>query len=178
MISYEFPLNERIRTLLRMESLYQRVQFYLSKEHALEHHAALLSLFEILDVAGRADLKSDLIQELERQRQSLGALRANPAISEAALNQILGDIDRAAQSLQQTSGKTGQELRENEWLMAISSVRQSLGESASSTCLPITIGCISSRTYGAATWRAGLRPSFRSSTAFGSSCVYCVRAGA
>jgi cell division protein ZapD len=118
-ISYEFPLNERIRTLLRMESLYQRVQFYLGKEHALEHHAALLSLFEILDVAGRADLKSDLIQELERQRQSLGALRANPAISEAALNQVLGDIDRAAQSLQQTSGKTGQELRENEWLMAI-----------------------------------------------------------
>ena len=70
-------------------------------------------------MAGRADLKSDLIQELERQRQSLGALRANPAISEAALNQVLGDIDRAAQSLQQTSGKTGQELRENEWLMAI-----------------------------------------------------------
>jgi cell division protein ZapD len=118
-ISYEFPLNERIRTLLRMEALYERVQFFLSRDDPLEHHAALGSLFEILDVAGRADLKSELMQELERQRQSLGALRSNPAISEAALNEVLVDIDRAAQALHQASGKTGQELRENEWLMGI-----------------------------------------------------------
>lgn len=118
-ISYEFPLNERIRTLLRMESLYERVHFFVERDEGLEHHAALLALFEILDVAGRADLKSDLIQELERQRQSLGALRTNPAISEEALNGILADIDSAAHGLQQSSGKTGQELRENEWLMGI-----------------------------------------------------------
>ena len=35
----------------------------------LDHHAALLSLFEILEVACRADLKTDLLQELERQKQ-------------------------------------------------------------------------------------------------------------
>ncbi len=119
MISYEFPLNERIRTLLRMESLYERVNFFCEREDGLEHHAALLALFEILDVAGRADLKSEMIQELERQRQSLGALRSNPAISVDALEAVLGDIDRAAQGLQQSSGKTGQEQRENEWLMGI-----------------------------------------------------------
>jgi len=118
-ISYEFPLNERIRTLLRMESLYERASFFVERDERLEHHAALLALFEILDVAGRADLKSDLIQELERQRQSLSALRNNPAISEEALNNVLQAIDSAAQGLQQTSGKTGQELRENEWLMGI-----------------------------------------------------------
>jgi len=118
-INYEFPLNERIRTLLRMESLYQQVRFFLDREEGIEHHAALLTLFEVLDVAGRADLKSDLIQELERQRQSLGALRANPAISERALSEVLEDIDRAVHGMQQSSGKTGQELRENEWLMGI-----------------------------------------------------------
>jgi cell division protein ZapD len=118
-ISYEFPLNERIRTLLRMESLYERMRFFLARDEDLEHHAALLSLFEVLEVAGRADLKSDLIQELERQRQTLGALRSNPAISERALTEVLADIDRAVQGLQQSSGKTGQELRENEWLMGI-----------------------------------------------------------
>jgi cell division protein ZapD len=118
-ISYEFPLNERIRTLLRMESLYERAAFFVEREERLEHHAALLALFEILDVAGRADLKSELIQELERQRQSLNSLRTNPAISEEALNSVLVAIDSAAQGLQQTSGKTGQELRENEWLMGI-----------------------------------------------------------
>jgi cell division protein ZapD len=118
-ISYDFPLNERIRTLLRMEALYERVHFFTSKEHPLEHHAALLSLFEILDVAGRADLKSEMMQELERQKQTLSALRSNPAISEEALSGVLTDIDRAVSDLFQSSGKTGQELRENEWLMGI-----------------------------------------------------------
>jgi cell division protein ZapD len=118
-ISYEFPLNERIRTLLRMESLYERAQFFSARDHALEHHAALLVLFEVLDVAGRADLKSELMQELERQKQTLSALRSNPAISESALNEILTEIDRAVADLFQASGKTGQELRENEWLMGI-----------------------------------------------------------
>ena len=118
-ISYEFPLNERVRTLLRMEALYERVHFFSRKDQALEHHAALLSLFEILDVAGRADLKSELMQELERQKQTLSALRSNPAISEEALTSILADIDRAVTDLFQSSGKTGQELRENEWLMGI-----------------------------------------------------------
>jgi cell division protein ZapD len=118
-IAYDFPLNERIRTLLRMEALYDRVHFFSGKDEGLEHHAALLALFEILDVASRADLKSEMIQELERQRHSLSALRSNPAISQQALDQVLIDIDRAVQGLQQTSGKTGQELRENEWLMGI-----------------------------------------------------------
>jgi cell division protein ZapD len=118
-ISYDFPLNERIRTLLRMEALYERVHFFTAKEHPLEHHAALLSLFEILDVAGRADLKSEMMQELERQKQTLSALRSNPAISEEALSGVLTDIDRAVSDLFQSSGKTGQELRENEWLMGI-----------------------------------------------------------
>ena len=119
MISYDFPLNERIRTLLRMESLYERVQFFSGMDQRLDHHAALLSLFEILDVAGRADLKSELMQELERQKQTLSALRSNPQISEQALSGILSEIDKAVADLFQSSGKTGQGLRENEWLMGI-----------------------------------------------------------
>jgi cell division protein ZapD len=119
MIIYEFPLNERIRTLLRMESLLQRVAYYAAREHPLDHHAALLTLFEVMEVASRADIKSELMQELERQKQTLNGLRANPAISEQALDAVLAEIDRAVSSLFQTSGKTGQELRENEVLMGV-----------------------------------------------------------
>ena len=78
MISYEYPLSERVRTLLRLEDLYDRVDFFLSKNDPQEHHIVLLSIFEIMEVSGRADLKSDLLHELERQKQSLEALRENP----------------------------------------------------------------------------------------------------
>jgi cell division protein ZapD len=118
-IIYEYPLNERVRTLLRLEDLYERVAFFIDRDDAHEHHAALTGIFEILEVASRADLKSDLLQELDRQRTFLEALRHNPAISEDKLNGVLSEIESAFATLHATSGKTGQSLRENEWLMAI-----------------------------------------------------------
>lgn len=119
MISYEYPLSERVRTLLRFEDLYERVAYFLAKSDALEHHSALVSIFEILEVASRADLKSDLLQELERQKHTLESLRDNPDVSAAALDDILRKIDQTASKLFQASGKVGQELRENDWLMSI-----------------------------------------------------------
>jgi len=118
-ITYEYPLNERIRTLLRLEDLYARVRYFLDKDDAHDHHACLTGMFEILEVASRADLKSDLLQELDRQRTFLEALRSNPAISEQKLNDVLSEIETAFANLHATSGKTGQVLRDNEWLMAI-----------------------------------------------------------
>jgi cell division protein ZapD len=118
-ISYEYPLSERIRTLLRLEDLYNKAWFFAAKEEAAENHVALVLLFDILEVAGRADLKSDLLQELERQRHSLEALRENPAIALDMLEQVIREIDRTSTRLFQMSGKFGQDLRENEWLMGI-----------------------------------------------------------
>ena len=121
MILYEYPFNERIRTLLRLEDLFERLHFFADREHAFEHHAALVTLFEILEVASRADLKSDLLQELERQRQALNAFRSVPDVSTEALDSILTDIEAAARALNESQGKTGQHLRDNEWLMSIRS---------------------------------------------------------
>lgn len=121
LILYEYPLNERVRTLLRLEDLFERLEYFAAKEHPLDHHVALVTLFEILDVAARADLKSDLLQELERQRQALMAFRNNPEVSMTALERILEEIDEAARELGSITGKSGQHLRDNEWLMSIRS---------------------------------------------------------
>lgn len=119
MITYEYPLNERIRTLLRLEDLFERVRYFQGREAPHEHHACVTGIFEMLEVVSRADLKSDLLQELERQRLFLEALRANPAISEEKLNAVLSEIESAFAALHASAGKSGHELRENEWLMAV-----------------------------------------------------------
>ncbi|WP_153111130.1 cell division protein ZapD [Propionivibrio limicola] len=121
MITYEYPFNERIRTLLRLEDLFEKASYFLQPDGAREHHVVLLALFEILEVAGRADLKMDLIQELERQRQSLLVFRNNPDISEEALSGALYEIEQSSSALLAMTGKIGQYLRENDWLMAIKS---------------------------------------------------------
>ncbi len=119
MIRYEHPLNERVRTLMRLEDLFARVAYFSSQDAAPDHHAALLALFEITDVASRADLKTDILQELERQKQMLGPLRHNPQIEQRALDELLAQIDAVNGKLLAQTGKVGLHLRDNEWLMAI-----------------------------------------------------------
>jgi len=118
-ITYEYPLNERIRTLLRLEDLFERSRHFVARSEPHDHHMALLTLFEIMEVAGRADLKSDLLQELERQKQVLMSFKNNPDIAEEALSSVIRDIEQAAQALFSMTGKIGQYLRENDWLMSI-----------------------------------------------------------
>lgn len=79
----------------------------------------MTTLFEILEVASRADLKSELLQELERQKRVVTTWHNNPAISEQALDAFLSEIEQAANDLLAMTGKIGQHLRENEWLMGI-----------------------------------------------------------
>ncbi|EKU81490.1 cell division protein ZapD [Massilia sp. UYP32] len=119
MIVYEYPFNERIRTLLRLEDLYEKFKFFVQQEHPMQHHVALATIFDMLEVAGRADLKSDLLQELERQKQSLLAYRSNPAVAADTLDAVLAELDKASSALVTSQGKTGQNVRDNEWLMSI-----------------------------------------------------------
>lgn len=119
MIVYEYPFNERIRTLLRLEDLYEKFKFFVHQEHAMQHHVALATIFDMLEVAGRADLKSDLLQELERQKQSLLSYRSNPNVATEALDAVLAELDAVSSALVGAQGKTGQNVRDNEWLMSI-----------------------------------------------------------
>ncbi|QJD99203.1 cell division protein ZapD [Massilia forsythiae] len=119
MIVYEYPFNERIRTLLRLEDLYGKFKFFVDQEHPLQHHVALATIFDMLEVAGRADLKSDLLQELERQKQSLLTYRSNPNVASEMLDAVLGELDTVSNALVNAQGKTGQNVRDNEWLMSI-----------------------------------------------------------
>ncbi len=119
MIHYEYPLSERIRTLLRLEDLFDRFDAYTASAEAHAHHAALLTLFEMAEVAARADLKSDLLQELDRQKNTLAALRGNPQVEGGTLETVLSAIEAAHQGIYLLPGKVGQHLRDDEWLMAI-----------------------------------------------------------
>ena len=107
-IRYEHPLNERIRTLMRLEDLYRaRAATSPRRIAAPDHHAALLALFEITDVAARADLKTDLLQELERQKQLLAPLRSNPRSRRACSSRCWPTSTRASAALLAQTGKVG-----------------------------------------------------------------------
>ncbi len=121
MILYEYPFNESIRTMLRLEHLFDRLGQLMAREAAVDHHYALATLFEILDVSSRADLKSDLLKELDRYRQQYTAFRGNPSIEQPRLTEAIARIEAAFADLNQMQGKAGAALNSNEWLMSIRS---------------------------------------------------------
>ncbi len=121
MVLYEYPFNESIRTMLRLEHLFDRLGQLVARDAPVDHHFALATIFEIMDVASRADLKSDLLKELERHRIQLQAFRGHPGISEVALETMIGRMELAFAGVNQLQGKAGQVLAGNDWLMSIRS---------------------------------------------------------
>jgi cell division protein ZapD len=120
-ILYEYPFNERIRTYLRLEHLFLRLATLVSREAPLDHHFALTTIFEVMDVGARADLKSDVLKDLDKQKQVLNGYRGNPAIAEGVLDKVIAQVEGCFEALNATSGKAGQSLTENDWLMSIRS---------------------------------------------------------
>ncbi len=121
MILYEYPFNERIRTYLRLQQLFNRLGQLMGRADALDHHFALTTLFEIIEVASRSELKSDVLRDLERQKQLYNGYRGNPAISEKALDGLIAQLDEHFEALNQISGRIGQSLNDNDFLMALRS---------------------------------------------------------
>src|SRR5690606_26091421 len=98
-ILYEYPFNERVRNLLRLEDQFERLLFFTQQEDPRAHHAALTTLFEITDSiarsSGRADVRTDLLHDLERQRLALVALREHPAVQAELVDSIIALIQDA-----------------------------------------------------------------------------------
>ena len=116
---FECPLSERARTWLRLEELFARTRVFAARKDAIDHRSALLGLFHIVDTAGRSDLKTDLLQELDRQRNVWSTQLDNPEVAREALSEFLNDMDSVIHDLHAQIGKIGQHLRDTEWLQAV-----------------------------------------------------------
>ena len=112
LIHFEHPLSERVRNFLRIAHLFKHFHEFSIRTEAWAHHCALFSLFEIMEAAARAELKLDILQELERKK-SFARLQGESGTA------LLDKIQTAMSNLQNVQQKFGQHLRENEWLMAI-----------------------------------------------------------
>jgi len=116
---YELPLNERIRTLLRLDFLFRQVDHDLTDASHWGSRAAVATLIDIINVFARSDLRTDLIKELERLATGLAPLTRRPGVDQQALAALLGDLDRLIDRLHAMPAQVGSNLREHEFLNAI-----------------------------------------------------------
>lgn len=118
-IFYEHPLNERVRTFMRLEFLFKQVRYHLQHEDVWDRHAALASILNIQTVFGRSDLKAEIIKELDRQSSSLSKHQNMPKVDQEHLGSILNGLKKITERLSDIHGKVGQELKENEFLNTV-----------------------------------------------------------
>lgn len=115
---FEYPFNERMRTLLRLESLLDRIYLLAQNSDERMHQMALSSMFELLDITDRADIKSAISQDLTRQRQTVASYADHPTASVQAIEETVRLIDNSLEALNHL-GRIGQTIRDNDWLVTI-----------------------------------------------------------
>ncbi len=115
-ILYEQPLNERVRSFMRLEQLFLRTQEYINSDSEWHTRMTMVGLSEILELLNRSDLKTDILKELERNQISLAKLSHTPGVDTKTLNETLANLDQSYQKIINTQGQLGQVLREQEIL--------------------------------------------------------------
>ena len=135
LILYEFPCNEKIRMYLRLEHLFGQFNWFCAQNSSIAHHAALSTIFDLTDASARSDLKNELLQELDRERLALQAAKS-AASGSADVDASLEALARVSQEIRRTVGRSGQSIRDNEWLQLIRT-RQSIAGGTCSFDMPM-----------------------------------------
>ena len=127
-ICYEQPLNERVRLLLRLEFLFEKVRQTAFGASTWDSLTALQGLFEILGMSGRNEFRSDFLKELERHAVCLDRLKKSTQVDTELLDTTLQDIAVTIAGLRDLNHAALEALRRHEFLSA---VRQRSGVSSS-----------------------------------------------
>lgn len=116
---YEQPLNERMRTFLRLDFLYQQTLYHEEREDAWSTRAAMSSLLEILAITARGDIRSDVLKELERQMSVMTDYQSRPGVDSSRLRAVLSNLTRLRTELNSAGALFMQKLRDSEFLNSI-----------------------------------------------------------
>ena len=117
---YEFPLNEKVRTYLRLEQLFKQLKQAKDYQHEWQFINFFESLFTLLDLLERLDIRNDVLKDIESQEKNLVHWSQHPKIDSDALQAALQRILRLREQLKQAK-KIGSNLKEDKFL---SSIRQ------------------------------------------------------
>ena len=118
-IFYEQPLNERMRSFLRLEHLFKQAAYTLRGYSIWDSRSTLTSITSILDLLSRNDLKTELLKELERQEKTLSALADLPGVDKEQLSNILKQIQTSQKNILNFDGQLGQNIRDHEILNSL-----------------------------------------------------------
>lgn len=115
---YDFPLNEKSRTYLRLESLLAQISDNLETELPWGHIACFKAIFDLQELLDRGDLRADLIKDLERLSQRLSRWAALPEADIEQIEQMQSELMALSRQLL-SAPRPGAKLKEDRLLTSI-----------------------------------------------------------
>ncbi len=120
-ITYEFPLNERMRVFIRLEQLFNQFKHHLYGENSVDKRAAISVLLDIMAIFKRNDLKSEILKELDRHIQILNKIFVNQSqnIDSQKVEELLIQLREISQKLYATTGKIGNHIMDSDLFQSV-----------------------------------------------------------
>jgi cell division protein ZapD len=112
-ILYEHPLNERMRTLLRLEYLFDSMMYHLKGPAEWDSRAVIERLIEGLELITRLDIKG-LSQDLEYHIQTLERWQRTPEVDTQRLSQLLNQTRHLYTELENIEGLLNEYLTQHQ----------------------------------------------------------------
>jgi cell division protein ZapD len=116
---FEQPLNERMRTFLRLDFLYNQALYHNEAASQWGTRAAVSSLIDILAITTRSDVRSEALKELERQLTQLAEFQSKPGVDTNRLKTLIANLTRLRTDLLNTGIANLQPLKDSDFLNAI-----------------------------------------------------------
>jgi len=116
---FEQPLNERMRTFLRLDFLYNQALYHNEMQSQWGSRSAMGSLLDILAIAARGDVRADVQKELERHLAQLNVFQSKPGVDSARLRTVMSNLLRLRADLVACGSNYLAGLKDSEFLSAI-----------------------------------------------------------
>ncbi|MGH8195157.1 MAG: cell division protein ZapD [Woeseiaceae bacterium] len=118
-VEYEQPLNERMRTFMRLEFLYQQLLYNCELEPDWATRAATAGLLDIVAILMRGDVRSDVYKELDRQVDALQRYKSEPEVDTRRLDTLIHNLADSRRDVNDIGPQFLQPLKDSEFLSAI-----------------------------------------------------------
>ncbi|MEL0629897.1 cell division protein ZapD [Psychromonas aquatilis] len=99
MISFEYPLTEKSRSYLRFESLFLQINQSITLQHESDAVNFFKSLFELVELSDRIDIKHDLIKDLRALSSEMQAWLQCDEADKEAIEALIDEIRQLCTAL-------------------------------------------------------------------------------
>jgi len=116
---YELPLNERLRTFMRVEFISNRLNYFLELDDSWATRSIIHGLIEIYSILSRTDVRREVITDLDRYIYEMRKYQDSPLADEYRARELRQDLESLKVTVENSGSDYLKPLRDNEFLNSL-----------------------------------------------------------